>query len=50
MKIKVLNLKENEDGSATVEWAVDEEAKRFLIEYAILDILTKEVSRDNSTE
>jgi hypothetical protein len=49
MKIEVINLKEHEDGSATIEWDVDEEAKRFLIEYAIMDILTKEV-KEMTTE
>jgi hypothetical protein len=36
MKIEVENIKENEDGSADCIIFVDEEAKNFLIRYALI--------------
>ena len=48
MKIEVLEFKEQEDGSAIVEWAVDDEAKRFLLEHAIKDLLLKAVEQDKN--
>ena len=43
MKIEVENIKENEDGSADCIIHVDEEAKNFLIKYAIIASLTEAI-------
>lgn len=36
MKIELENYKENEDGSANFNVSMDEEAKEFLIRYALI--------------
>lgn len=41
INLSVVDIVENEDGSANVTFDFDEETKRFLIGYAITDILTK---------
>jgi len=43
MKIEVEAIKENEDGSADCIIHVDEEAKNFLIKYAIIASLTEAI-------
>ena len=43
MKIEVETIKENEDGSADCKIFVDEEAKNFLIRYAIIGCLTEAI-------
>lgn len=40
MKIELENYKENEDGSADCNVYLDEEAKDFLIRYAIIGCIT----------
>ena len=40
MKIEIENIKENEDGSADCNVYLDEEAKDFLIRYAIIACIT----------
>lgn len=40
MKIEIENIKENEDGSADCNVYLDEEAKNFLIRYALIACLT----------
>ena len=40
MKIELENYKENEDGSADCNVYLDEEAKDFLIRYAIIACIT----------
>ena len=37
--MKVLDIKENEDGSATIELDMSEEENRQLIEYAVINLL-----------
>ena len=39
--VEVLNIKENNDGSATLNLDLTEYEKQALIEYAIIDILKK---------
>lgn len=43
--MEVLSIKENDDGSAIVEFDMSEEEKRMLIEYAVVDILYKEFKK-----
>ena len=43
MKITVESIKENEDGSADCNIYLDEEAKDFLIRYAIIACLTEAI-------
>jgi hypothetical protein len=43
MKITVESIKENEDGSADCNIYLDEEAKDFLIRYAIIGCLTEAI-------
>jgi hypothetical protein len=40
MKIEIENIKENEDGSADCNVFLDDEAKDFLIRYAIIACIT----------
>ena len=40
MKIEIENIKENEDGSADCSVHMDDEAKGFLIRYALIACLT----------
>ena len=39
MQIEVISLLENEDGSAEVSFEMDEEAKEFLLQYALKGLL-----------
>lgn len=41
MEIEVIRIEEYADGSADVELHMDEETKRWLINHAFLDILSK---------
>lgn len=43
MKIEIESIKEHEDGSADCNVYLDEEAKDFLIRYAIIACLTEAV-------
>lgn len=43
--MKVLNIKENDDGSATIELEMTEEENNILLEYAIVDILKKQIKK-----
>jgi hypothetical protein len=43
MKIEIETIKENEDGSADCNIFLDEEAKSFLIRYAIIGCLTEAI-------
>jgi hypothetical protein len=45
MKIEIENIKENEDGSADCNVYLDEEAKDFLIRYAIIACLTEAIEK-----
>ena len=45
MQIQIEKITENEDGTCDVQVNMDDETKVFLINYAILDILKKEVER-----
>jgi hypothetical protein len=40
MKIELENYKENEDGSADFNVSMDEEAKEFLLRYALIACIT----------
>lgn len=41
MKIEMLNFKEREDGGAELDLEMDEEGKRYLINFAILEIIKR---------
>ena len=41
MKIELLNLTENEDGSADVDLELDDEAKKLLIQVGIVTLLLR---------
>lgn len=43
MILTVVELKENEDGSAICTFDMDEEAKQFLLQYALEKLLTEAV-------
>ncbi len=43
MKIEIENYKENEDGSADFNVSMDEEAKEFLLRYALIACITDAV-------
>lgn len=45
MKITIEEVKENEDGSADAVINFDNEGLKYLIQYAVLDILTKWVEQ-----
>lgn len=45
MKIEIENIKENEDGSADCNVYMDDEAKDFLIRYAIIACLTEAIEK-----
>lgn len=45
MKIVVEEVKENEDGSADAVIHFDNEGLKYLIQYAVIDILTKYVEQ-----
>lgn len=40
MKIELENYRENEDGSADFNVSMDEEAKKFLLRYALIACIT----------
>lgn len=44
MELTVVNITELKDGSAEVELKMDEETKRYLINYAFNDILSAALS------
>lgn len=41
MNITIKEIKENEDGSADADIHFDNEGLKYLIQYAVIDILTK---------
>lgn len=41
MKIELKDFKELEDGGASMEVEMDEEGKRYLINYAIIELIKK---------
>ena len=45
MKIEIKTIKENEDGSADCNVYMDDEAKDFLIRYAIIACLTEAIEK-----
>ena len=47
--MKVLSVKDQEDGSAIVEFDLTEDEQYFFIEYAINDILQKQIARMSRT-
>lgn len=44
--MKVLQIIEHDDGSATIEFDTTSEETKMLIEYALKDIITKQVLKD----
>ena len=46
----VLNIEEQEDGSAIVTVAMTESEQKFLLEYAITNILREEIERMEKDE
>ena len=48
--MKVTNFVEHEDGSATVKFDTTPEETQFLVGYAILDILQKQMERAKDNE
>jgi hypothetical protein len=46
MKITVITLKENEDGSAMVELEADEEGKMFLLQEGLLSIIKRAIKEE----
>lgn len=44
---EVLNYKENEDGSATIELELTEQEKQILLEYAITRVLEDYINERN---
>ena len=45
MKIELLNLTENDDGSADVDLELDEEAKILLIQAGLETLITKAIDK-----
>ena len=45
VKMEVLSIKEQDDGSAIVELSMTEEENNILVEHAIVDILKKQIKR-----
>jgi len=43
--MEVLSIKEQPDGSAIIELSMTEEENNLLVEYAVIDILKKEIKR-----
>lgn len=43
--MEVLKIEEQDDGSAIVTFNMSEEENNFLVEYAIVDILKKQIER-----
>lgn len=48
MKIEVVKVKENADGSADAEVFLDEEAKEMLIRKAVVDSLKEYIEKANN--
>jgi hypothetical protein len=44
-EMEVLSIKEQPDGSAIIELSMTEEENNLLVEYAVIDILKKEIKR-----
>lgn len=47
-KIEVTEIKEHEDGSATLTFEMNEDTKKLLINYAIADIIRKSLEGDEN--
>ena len=47
--MEVLSVKDQKDGSAIVELNMTEEENNFLIQYAVVDILQKQIERMSRT-
>jgi hypothetical protein len=47
--IQVINVEEQEDGSAILELELDEETRNKLLEYAIIDLLKKMIEREKKS-
>lgn len=47
--IQVTKVEEQEDGSAILELELDEETRNKLIEYAIIDLLTRMLEREKKS-
>lgn len=43
--IEIVEYKEHEDGSATIEFECDEDTKRFLVGQGLLRVLEKEIAK-----
>jgi len=43
--MEVTSIEEQEDGSAIVELKMSQEENNFLVEYAVVDILKKQIER-----
>lgn len=48
MKIELENYRENEDGSADFNVSMDEEAKEFLLRYALIACITDAIEAGKS--
>ena len=48
--MKVLEINEQEDGSAILEVEITKEENRFYIEYAVTDILRKQIEREKDED
>jgi len=48
--MEILNIKEQEDGSAIVEMVMTEEENNFFVEYAITNILREKLERIENGE
>jgi hypothetical protein len=48
--MQVLNVKENDDGTATLELQMSQEELWYLVEYAVVDLLRKEIERRESKD
>ena len=48
--MKILKIKDQEDGSAIVDIEITQEENNFFIEYAIVDILTKQMERNKDED
>jgi len=46
MKLDIIEIKEFENGDAELICEMDEETKRFLLNYAIIDIIEKQLTRE----
>ena len=48
--MKILKIEDQEDGSAIVDIEITPEENNFFIEYAIVDILTKQMERNKDED